>query len=62
MDYLKMKDILQRLNVTHEQMDSFWLKLIDENWKVKNLDEHGTKWYDLPEHLIEDVVKRGKEQ
>ena len=60
MDYLKMKRVLDDNNVTHEEMDSIWEQLKVSNRIVKNLSEHGKKWYDLPEHLIIDAIKRSK--
>jgi hypothetical protein len=39
-------------------MDKMWLEEQLTNKIVKNLADHGQDWTDLPEHLIDDLVKR----
>ncbi len=53
-----MQAILDRNEVSKEDMDKIWNAAKGSNWIVKNLANNGKSWTDLPEHLIDDLVNR----
>lgn len=44
-----------------DDLEKAWDSLKETNAIIKNLHRHGRRWYDLPPHLIDDLMKRYKE-
>lgn len=62
MDYSKMTEILDRNKATREDLDKMWDIAKEDNRIVKNLSDDGKNWFDLPAHLVEDLIKRYKDK
>lgn len=58
MEYVDMKSILDRNEVSHNDMDKMWDEARASNPVVQNLADNGKNWTDLPPHLLDDLVKK----
>lgn len=51
----EIKELLTRLNLKEQDMDSFWDENIGTNLLVKTLNEHGKTWKDLNISVMEKL-------